>query len=96
MLYRNYREAQGAIWGPVLRDLTGNVNERHIGIYFRTSLFREECSGRMDLAELAEGVKGRGQREKGSHCKPPIKRPPRLRLLPLLQGLRPSALTLSG
>lgn len=72
MLYRNYREAQGAIWGPVLRDLTGNVNERHIRIYFRIYLFREECSGRMDLAELAEGVKGRGDsRRKVATPSPP-------------------------
>lgn len=67
MLYRNYWEAQGAIWGPVLGDLTGNVNETHIRIYFRIYLFRAERSGCLSLAGLAAGSEGqRGRREKGS------------------------------
>ena len=97
MLYRNYWEAQGAIWGPVLRDLTGNVNETHTRIYFRIYLFRAECSGRMSLAEPAVGREGQeGRRVKGRSQKPPIKPQPQHRLLPPLQGLHPSALILSG
>lgn len=61
MLSRNYWETQGAIWGPVLRDLTGNVNETHIHIYFGIYLFGVECSGCMSLAELAPDREGKGE-----------------------------------
>lgn len=68
ILSRNYWETQGAIWGLVLRDLTGNVNETHISIYFRIYLFRVERSGCVSLAELAlekEGRKEGGRRGEG-------------------------------
>ena len=39
VLSRNYWEAQGAIWGPMRQDLTGDVNETRIGIYSWIYLF---------------------------------------------------------
>ena len=81
VLARNYWETQGGIWGPVLRDLPGNVNETHSRIYSRIYLLGVECSGCMSLAEPAlereggrEGgrQKGRG-RGQGSSSKPPVK-----------------------
>lgn len=61
----------GACGGSVLRDLTGNVNEARIHIYFGIYLFRVECSGCMILAERAtemrqmKGWDERGSREGG-------------------------------
>lgn len=99
VLFRNYWKTQGAIWGPVLRDLTGIVNEAHISIYFRIYLFRALCSGHMSLAELAIGSNRRREREEGGtqgRWQPSTKWLQEHRLLPPLQGLHLSALILSG
>lgn len=58
---------RGPFGGSVLRELTGNVNEAHIHIYFGIYLFRVECSGCMILAERAiETRQRKGWEERGS------------------------------
>lgn len=92
VLARNYWETQGGIWGPVLRDLPGNVNETHNRIYFRIYLLGVECSGAWALLnwrwkEKVGRREAEGEREgQGSSEKPPIKQLHKRRLLPLLQG----------
>lgn len=59
----------------MLGDLTGNVNEAHIHIYFGIYLLRVECSGCMILAERAIGKTQRkswGERgSRGGGGRPP-------------------------
>lgn len=96
VLYRNYWKAQGAIWGPVLGDLTGNVNETHIRIYFRIYLFRVECSCCISLEEPGWREKGRREGERRGRSRSPYKAAAQACLLPPLWGLCLNAPMLSG
>jgi hypothetical protein len=73
VLSRNYWEAQEAIWGSVFWDLTSNVNETCVHIYFRIYLFRVKHSGCVSLAEWAIEEEEKGNR-RGGEGQPP--RPP--------------------
>ena len=102
MLARNYWETQGGLWGPVLRDLPGNVNETHNRIYFRIYLLGVECSGCVSLVELVlerEGGKEGGRRGEGGageQRKAPYKAAAQAPFTASSTGLHSSALVLSG
>lgn len=102
VLARNYWETQGGIWGPVLRDLPGNVNETHNRIYFRIYLLGVECSGCVSLVELVlerEGGKEGGRRGEGGageQHKAPYKAAAQAPFTASSTGLHSSALVLSG